>query len=94
MFSKIGFLKISQYRQENNCLESLFNTVACRLVEGTPTHMFSCEYCKSFKNSFFHRPHPTAASELSIKKNHDIYFWIYRGSNYASCSGFLNILEF
>ena len=64
------FFLISQNRQENTCLESLFNIVACRRVEGTPAHKLSCEYCKSFKNSFFHRPPPTAASELRpFKKN-------------------------
>ena len=49
-FRKV-FLKISQNSQENTCAESLFlyqkrNTVA---------QVFSCEFCKIFKNTFFYR---------------------------------------
>ena len=46
MFFKIGVLKISQNSQENSLLESLFNRVAS-------LELFSCEYCESFKSSFF-----------------------------------------
>ena len=36
----------------------------------TPTQVLSCEYSKSFKNSFFYRTTPVAAFELycSIRK--------------------------
>ena len=69
-----SFFLILQYWQENTCLESLFNIVACQRIEGTPTHLFTCESWKSF----FHRPPPTAASEIRhvLKKIHGIYFWI------------------
>ena len=47
--SKQVFLK---FRNEKTLvLESLFNKVG----EETSTQVFSCEYCKSFKNSFFYR---------------------------------------
>ena len=29
----------------------------------TPTQLFSCEFCETVKNSFFHRTRPVAASE-------------------------------
>ena len=75
MFFKIGFLKNFAILTGNTCLDSLFNKVAGTRVEGTSTQIFSCEYCKSFKNSFFHGPPPTAASEIRpvLKKIHDIY---------------------
>ena len=48
-------------------LESLFDK-SCRpesfqtYEKETPTQMFSCEYCESFKNSFFYRTLLVAAS--------------------------------
>ena len=33
-------------------------------LKETPAKVFSCEYCKIFKNSFFHRTLPVAASAL------------------------------
>ena len=43
-------------------LESLFDKVAGLRV---PTKVFSCEYCKSFKNSFFYGTPPLAAFNYS-----------------------------
>ena len=40
-------------------LESLFNKI---LLKGTPTQVFSCEYCKIFKNTYFEEHLPMAAS--------------------------------
>ena len=40
-------------------LESLFNKVGGL--------QFSCEYCEIFKNNFFHKTPPVAASEISNK---------------------------
>ena len=47
-------------------LESPFNKVAglsvCNFIKKeTPAQMFSCEYCKNFKNSFLYRTSPVAA---------------------------------
>ena len=39
-------------------LETVFNEAAGLQL--------SCEYCEIFKNSFFHKKHPVAASEISI----------------------------
>ena len=40
-------------------LESLNNKV---YYKESPAHVFSCEYCEIFKNSFFYRTPPVAAS--------------------------------
>ena len=42
-------------------LESLFNEVVD--LKETPTQVFFCEICKIFKNIFFFRTLPVAASE-------------------------------
>ena len=47
-------LKISQYTQENKCLESLFDKVA---------GVFSCEYCEILKNTYFEKRLRKAASK-------------------------------
>ena len=62
--SKKVFLKISQYSQENTC-------VGVNFIKKTPTQVFSYEYCKIFKNSFFYRTSAVAASE-----NYESSFWI------------------
>ena len=31
----------------------------------TPTQVFSCGFCETFKNNFFHRTPPVAASAIS-----------------------------
>ena len=55
--SKQVFLKISQCSQKTPVFESLFNKAgalkACIFIKKEiPTQVFSCEYCKIFKNSF------------------------------------------
>ena len=52
LYKKKLFLKISQYSQENN--------------KETPTHVFSREYCKNFKNTYFKGHLQTAASTKTI----------------------------
>ena len=58
-FSKQLFLKTEQYSQENTCVGiSLFGKVAglqsCNFVKKeTLAQMFSCEFCKISKNTFF-----------------------------------------
>ena len=69
-------------RSENFCKnhrkttmsESLFYKVAglrpqaCNFIErNTLAQVFSCEFCKIFKNNFFYRAPPVASSELSGK---------------------------
>ena len=43
------FLKISQNSQENTCARVYFNFIK----KETLAQVFSCEFCKSFKNIFF-----------------------------------------
>ena len=38
----------------------------CNFIKKRPQHMFSCEYCEIFKNSFFYRASPVAASEIPL----------------------------
>ena len=50
-------------------LESLLNKVAglrfVTLLKNPPTQVFSCEICETFKNTYFHRTLPVAASDFS-----------------------------
>ena len=70
------FLKNSQYSQENTCVGVPFNEIAGLKP---PSQVFFCEYCKIYKNNFFHRPPFRRAirggeewgwSPLSFFKNH------------------------
>ena len=50
-------------------LESLFNKVAglkrsATLLKRDSTQVFPCEICEFFKNTFFYRLPPVAASEI------------------------------
>ena len=50
--------------------ESFFNKIfnkvfrPARLSKGTPTQVFSCEYCEIFKNTYFEEDLSTAASDF------------------------------
>ena len=57
------FLKISQISQENNCVDSLFNKVA-DLQTYTGSFLWNSQ---SFKNNFFYRTPPVAASDIILK---------------------------
>ena len=50
------FLKITQYSQENTC-GAFFQQ------KEVATQVFSCEYCKHFKKTYFEEHLRTAASE-------------------------------
>ena len=45
------FLKLSQNSQESICVGVSF--WYNRLIKKTPTQVFSCEFCKIFKNTYF-----------------------------------------
>ena len=47
------FLEISKNSQENTCARVSFEILA---------QVFSCEFCEIFKNTFFYRAPPVAAS--------------------------------
>ena len=69
IFTKIKFIKILQYSQENICVESLFRKVAGlearkSIKKETPAQVFSCKYCEIFKNSFFYGTSLVAASGI------------------------------
>ena len=50
---KKDFLKnFAEFRGKHLCWSLLFNTIAGFRPE-TPTQVFSCEFCKIFKNAFF-----------------------------------------
>ena len=60
-------------------LESLFNKFvgprpATLLQRKTPTQVFSCKFLETFKNTFFDRTPPLAASELYYSSRHSKVF--------------------
>ena len=54
---KMLFLTISHNSQESTCVESLIKKVSsCKLIENKPpTHVFFCEFCQNFKNTYFEK---------------------------------------
>ena len=61
-----------QYSQETLCWSfflitlQVFKPTTLQVYEKVaPTHIFSCEYCKIFKNTYFEKYLRTAASVLS-----------------------------
>ena len=67
------FLKISQNSQKKNLRQNLFfNKVAgatCNFIKKEAlSQVFSCEFCEIFKNSFFYRTPPLAASGIKEYK--------------------------
>ena len=63
------FSAFSQYSQKNAFVGVSFNTVAglqaCNSIKKeSPPQVFSCEYCKIFKNSFFYRTPLVPASRI------------------------------
>ena len=55
------FLKISQNSQENTCARDSF---LMKFFIEEEAQVFSCEICEIFKNAFFHRTPPVAASKI------------------------------
>ena len=68
MFFKVGVLKsYAIYAGKHLCWSIFlkkFQYFMPTTLKETPAKVFSCEYCKIFKNSFFHRTLPVAASAL------------------------------
>ena len=48
------FLKVSKNSRESICVGVLFSKN--RLIKKNPTQVFSCEFCKIFKNTYFEEP--------------------------------------
>ena len=62
MFFKIGvFMNFSIFTGKHLCW-SLFLIKLQAFKKETPAQVFSCEYCEIFKNTFFNRTPPVAAS--------------------------------
>ena len=61
-FLKQVFLKISQISQKNTCVRVSFQQQLYQ--KQTPTQVFFSEICEIFKNTFFNRTPPVAASAL------------------------------
>ena len=70
MFSTKDILKnFTKSRGKHLCQSLFFNkTVDLRpatlLKKETLAQVFSCQFCKNFKNTFFYRTPPVAASEV------------------------------
>ena len=65
------FLNISQNSQENTCASLFFNKVAGNFIKKeTLVQVFSCEFSKIFKNTFFtEHLRATASKYRSVKRN-------------------------
>ena len=90
--------KFPNIHRKTPVLESLFNKVvclnACNLIKKeTPTQMFSCENCETFKNTFFYRTPLVVASEEETRKKLKPEDGIYSKANIGFISKSLRILR-
>ena len=70
------FLKMLENSQGNTCVGVSFLPQAWNFMKKeTPTHVFSCEFCEIFKNTFFSGTLPVAASAVT-------YYFFYRPVNH------------
>ena len=66
VFYKKALLKISQNLQENTCARvSILIKFQASAWKETLAHVFSCEFCETFKNTFFIKYLQRTASECS-----------------------------
>ena len=83
------FLKILQNSQENTCARGSFliklQAKACKLIKKeTLAQVFSCEFCEIFKNNFFYRTLPVAASDsYRIMQS---WWYVLWNVSFADCS--------
>ena len=68
------FLEILQNSQGNTCARASYfirlQAEACNFIKKeTLAQVFSCEFCKISKNTFFHRTPSVAASHMTCLKN-------------------------
>ena len=82
-------LTISQNVHENTCARVSFliklQALACSFIKKeTLAQVFSCEFCEIFKNNFFQRTRPVAASVLFRFDSH-----IVEITSYELCLRFL-----
>ena len=63
MFCQKGFLRnFAKFTRKHLCQGVFF------IKKATVAQVFFCEFCEIFKNTFFHRTPPVAASEEAMKK--------------------------
>ena len=66
----LGVFTVINIHRKTPVLESLFNKVAglkaCNYIKETPTQVFSCEYYKIFKNTYFEKHLRAAAPDADI----------------------------
>ena len=75
MFFKIGVLKnFPNFTGKQLCWSLFLTKFFTNFIKNTPTQVFSCEICKTFKNTFFDRTPPVAAS-VKRDSNAGFYLW-------------------
>ena len=75
MFFKIGVLKnFPNFTGKQLCWSLFLTKFFTNFIKNTPTQVFSCEICKTFKNTFFDRTPPVAAS-VKRDSNAGVYLW-------------------
>ena len=78
MIFKIDVLKdFCNIHRKTHALEPVFDKgLGLEIFEKeTPRQVFSCEYCKIFKNSFFYRTPLVAASVVGVSDDLINYVW-------------------
>ena len=75
------FFKISRNSQKTHVSESLFLIKLQTLEQVTLAHVFSCEFCEIFKNTFFTEHFRTTASEIAFFKIKVAEFYYKYGLN-------------
>ena len=89
------FLKISQNSQQNACARVSFLINLIFIKKDTLAEVFSCEFCEIFKNTFFYRKPPVAASATPMKMfscefgevfQNDIFEKYFRMTIWGDCS--------
>ena len=66
---------LAKFIEKHQRQSLFFNKVAgqaCKFIKReTLTQVFFCEFCEIFKNTYFHKAFPVAASERCSKKFHE-----------------------
>ena len=78
---KTGVLKnFAKFTRQHLCqsLTVFLKKVFCKFIKKeTLTHVFSCEFCEIFQNTFFTENIWTTASELTRTKSKERYFIVF-----------------
>ena len=75
MLFKIGVLKnFANFTGKQLCWSLFLTKFFTNFIRNTPTQVFSCEIWKNFKNTYFCRTPPVAAS-VKRDSNAGVYIW-------------------